>query len=128
MKVFPSVAVTSLSSLLPVEPQGLSDEGEDVRVLQDGFGRGFPCTVPTTGVHPDHQGLALLGAAADAVLQDGAVLEGVQRHHAIIVICCQEQDGGVGGARVRRLGQVMERRISEEGVRERERVGDGGGM
>lgn len=106
------------SSLLPAEPQGLSNEGKDVSVLQDGLGSGFPCTVSTTGVYPDHQRLALHRAAAHPVLQGSAVLQGVQRHHTIIVICCQKQDSRVGRARVRWLRQIMERWIPEERVRE----------
>lgn len=88
-----------------------------MRVLQDGLGGGFSCTVPTASVHPDHQRLALHGAAAHAVLQGSAILEGVEGHHSVVVICCQEQDGGVGRARVRRGGQIMERRVPGEKVR-----------
>lgn len=88
-----------------------------MRVFQDGLGGGFPCTVPTTGVHPDHQRLTLHRAATHAVLQRGAILQGVERHHAVVVICCQKQDGGVGRAGVRRVRQIMERRIPGDKVR-----------
>lgn len=85
-----------------------------MRVFQDGLGGGFSCTVPTASVHPDHQRLALHSAAAHAVLQGSTILEGVERHHAVIVVCGQKQDGGVGRARVRWGRQVMERRIPGE--------------
>ena len=84
-----------------------------MRVLQDGLGSGFPCTVPTAGVHPDHQRLALLRAAANRKLQGGAVLQGVQRHHTVVMIRRQKQHGWVWRARIRRLRQVVERRIPE---------------
>lgn len=80
-------------------------------ILQDLLGSGLPRTVPAASVHPDHQRLALLGAAAHAVLQGGAVLQGVEGNHAVVVISCQQQDGRVRRPRVRRLGQIMERRI-----------------
>lgn len=101
-------------SLPPAEPQRLSDEGEDVCVLQDGLGGGFPGAVAAARVHPDHQGLPLAGAAAHAVLQRRAVLEGVERHHAVVVVRCQQQDGRVRGARVRWLRQVVERGVPGE--------------
>lgn len=82
-----------------------------MRVLQDGLAGGFPCTVPTAGVHPDQQRLPLHGAAAYSVLQRRTVLEGVERHHAVIVICSQKQDGWVGGAGVRWLRHIMQRGI-----------------
>ncbi len=103
--------------ILPAEPKRLSDEGKDVRVLQDGLCGGFPCTMPTTGVHPDHQRLTLHWTAAYSMLQGSTILQGVERHHTIIVICCQKQDGRVGRARVRWLWQIMERRIPGEKVR-----------
>lgn len=117
----PCISRTSLpviiSSFLPAEPKCLSDEAKDVCVFQDGLGGGFPCTVPTAGVHPDHQRLTLRGAAAHSVLQGSTIFEGVERHHAIIVICCQKQDGGVGRTRVRWRRQIMERRVPGEKVR-----------
>lgn len=88
-----------------------------MRVFQDGLGGGFPCTVPTTGVYPDHQRLTLHRAATHTVLQSGTILQGVERHHTVIVICCHKQDGRVGRARVRRGRQIMERRIPGEKVR-----------
>lgn len=51
------------------------------------------------------------------MLQGGAVLQGVERHHAIVVIGCQKQDGGVGMARVRWGRQIVERRVPGEKVR-----------
>lgn len=84
-------------------------------LLQDELGSGFPGTVPTPGVHPDHQRLLLLGAAAHPVLQRGAVLEGMEGNHAVIVICCQQQDGWIGATRVRWLRQIVERRIPGKG-------------
>lgn len=42
-------------------------------------------------VHEDEQGVRLLGAAADDVLQGGDVLEGVERHHPVIVVPCQQE-------------------------------------
>lgn len=101
----------TFSLVFPAELKGLSDEGKNVRVLQDGLCGGFPCTVPTTGVHPDHQGLTLHRAVAHPILQGGTVLQSVEGNHAIIVICCQKQDGRVGRTRVRSLRQIMERRI-----------------
>ena len=89
-----------------------------MRVLQDGLGGGFPRTVPTAGVYPDHQRLTLPRAAAHTVLQGSAVLQGVQRHHAIIVICCQKEDGRVRRARVRWRRQIVERRVPGEKVRD----------
>lgn len=89
-------------------------------VLQDGLGGGFACTVPTACVHPDHEGLTLQGAAAHSVLQSSAVLQRVQGHHAVVVICRQEQDGRIGRARVRFLRQIMKRRIPGEKVRDTE--------
>lgn len=106
-----------ISSLFPAEPQGLSNEWKDVSVLQDGLGGGFPCAVPTTGVHPDHQGLTLHGATAHPILQGSTILQGVQRHHTIIVICCQKKNSRVGRTRVGWLRQIMERRVPGQRVR-----------
>lgn len=97
-----------VQSILPAQAQRLRDEGEDVRVFQDGLGGGFPSAVPAAGVHPDHQRLTLCGTAPHPVLQGSAVLEGVEGHHAVIVICRQKQDGGVRRARVGRGRQTME--------------------
>lgn len=102
------------SSVPPAEPERLSDEGKDVCVFQDDLGGGLACAVPTARVHSDHQRLELRGAAADTVLQRRAVLQGVEGHHAIVVIGCQQQNGRVAGAGVRRQRQIMERRIPEE--------------
>lgn len=102
------------SLLLPAEPQCLGDEAVDVRILQDGLGGGLPGAVPAAGVHPDHQRLALPGAAAHPLLQRRAVLQGVEGHHAVIVVPRQQQDGREGGAGVRGLRQIMERRIPGE--------------
>lgn len=104
--VFPSV--------LPAEPECLSDKGEDVRVLQDGLGGGFTCSVSAAGVDAHHQRLTLHGTAAHAVLQGGAVFQGVEGNHAVVVVCGQEQDGGVGGAGVWRRRQVVKRWIPGE--------------
>lgn len=101
------------SSVPPAEPERLGDEGKDVCVLQDDLGGGLACAVPTARVHSDHQRLELRGAAAYPVLQRRAVLQGVEGHHAIVVIGCQQQNGRVGGARVGRQGQIMEGRIPE---------------
>lgn len=90
-----------------------------MRVLQDGLGGGFPCTMPTAGVYPYHQRLTLHGAAAHSVLQSSAILQGVERHHAIIVICCQKQDGRVGRPGVWWLREIMERRIPGEKIGEK---------
>lgn len=102
------------SSLPPAKAQCLSDKGKDVRVLQDGLGSRFPCTVPTTGVHPDHQRLTLHRAAANPILQGSTELQRVQRYHTVVMICCQKQDSGVGRARVRWVRQIMEGRIPGE--------------
>lgn len=82
-----------------------------MRVLQDGLGGGFPCSMSTAGVHTYHQRLLLLRAAAHTELQGGAELERVQRNHAVIMIRRQEENRWVRGSRVRRLRQVVERRI-----------------
>lgn len=82
-----------------------------MRVFQNGLGGGLPSAVPAAGVHPDHQRLALCGTAPHPVLQGSAVFEGVEGHHAVIVVCCQKQDGGVRRARVGRRGQIMEWRV-----------------
>lgn len=82
-----------------------------MRLLQDGLGGGFPRPVPTAGVHPYHERLLLLGAAAHAVLQRGAELQRVEGHHAVVVIRRQQQDGRVGRPGVRGLRQIVERRV-----------------
>lgn len=82
-----------------------------MRVFQDGLGGGLPGTVSTAGVHPDHQRLTLRRTGAHPVLQGGAVLEGVEGHHAVVMIRRQEQDGGVRRARVGRGWQVVERGV-----------------
>lgn len=64
-------------------------------------------------VHSDHQRLALLGAAADAALQRGAVLQGVERHHAVVVVSRQKQNGRVGRAGVRWRRQIVEGGVPE---------------
>lgn len=99
--IYPLPRFPVIISIFPAKPKCLSDEGKDVCVLQDGLGGGFPCTVPTAGVYPNHQRLMLHRAAAHSVLQGSTVLQSVERHHTIIVICCQKQDGRVGRARVR---------------------------
>ncbi len=88
-----------------------------MRFLKDGLGGGFPGTVSAAGVHPDHQRLTLLRAAAHSVLQGSTVLQSVQRHHTVIMICCQKQDGREGRARVRWRRQIMVRRIPGERVK-----------
>lgn len=113
------------SSVLPADPQSLGDEGEDVRLLQDGFGGGLSRPVPAAGVHPHHERLLLLGAAAHAVLQGGAELQRVQGHHAVVVIRRQEQDGRVGRAGVGGRGKIMERRIPARGQQRPENEGKG---
>lgn len=78
-----------------------------MRVFQDGLGGGFPSAVPTAGVHPHHQRLTLRGTAPHPVLQGSTVLQGVEGHHAVIVICRQEKDGRVWRARVRWGRQIV---------------------
>lgn len=102
------------ASILPVESQRLGDEGEDVRVLQDGLGRGLPGAVSAAGVHADHQGLPLLRAATHTMLQGGTELQRVQGNHAVVVIRRQQQNRRVRWARIRRLWKVVERRIPGE--------------
>lgn len=46
-------------------------------------------------VHEDEQGICLLGVAAHNVLQGGDVFKGVERHHPVIVISCEQQNGRV---------------------------------
>ena len=101
------------SSVPPAEPERLSDEAKDVGVLQDHLGGGLACAVAAARVHSDHQRLPLHGAAAYAPLQRRAVLQRVERHHAVIVIGCQQQNGRVGGARVGLRRQIVEGRIPE---------------
>lgn len=98
----------SSCSILPAQPQRLCHEGEDVRVFQDGLGGRFPRPVPAARVHPDHQRLPLCRAAPHPVLQGSAVLEGVEGHHAVVVVRRQKQDGGVGRPRVGRGRQIVE--------------------
>lgn len=99
------------SSVPPVQAQRLSDEGEDMCLLQDGLARGLPCPVTTAGVDPDQQRLHLLWVGAHGVLQGGDELQSVEGDHAVVVVRRQQQDGWVRRTRVGRLWEVVERRV-----------------
>lgn len=112
-------SLSSTRSLLPAQAESLCDEGEDVRVFQDGLGGGFPSAVPTAGVHPHHQRLTLCGTAPHPVLQGSTVLQGVEGHHTVIVISRQKQDSRVWRARVGRGRQIVEWGIPGEQVKKK---------
>lgn len=76
-------------------------------------------------VHKDEQRVCLLGAAAHDVLQGGDILEGVERHHPVIVVPCQQEHRGVLNPVTFWDADVMERGVP--GKEEGEQWDGGGG-
>lgn len=58
-------------------------------ILQDGLSSRLARSMTAAGVHPDHERLALPGAAAHTVLQCGTVLQGVEGHHPVVMVTSQ---------------------------------------
>lgn len=68
-----------------------SNKGVGVSHLLDDLAGGLASAMTWLCVHKDEKRICLLGAAAYGVLQRGNVLEGVERHHPVIVISCQQE-------------------------------------
>lgn len=79
----------------PGDVETASDEGVGVGHLLDDLAGGLAGAVARLCVHEDEQRVRLLGAAAYDVLQGGDVLEGVERHHPVVVVPCQQEHRGV---------------------------------
>lgn len=79
----------------PGDVETASDEGVGVGHLLDDLAGGLASAVTWLCVHKDEQRVCLLGAAAYDVLQGGDVLEGVERHHPVIVVPRQQEHRGV---------------------------------
>lgn len=73
----------------------VGDECVRVGHLLDDLTGGLAGTVPRLCVHKYKQRVCLLGAPSNDVLQGGDVLEGVERHHAVIVVPSQQEHRGV---------------------------------
>lgn len=96
----------------PGDVETAGDEGVRVRHLLDHLAGGFAGTVAGLCVHEDEQRVRLLGAAAHDVLQGGDVFERVERHHPVVVVTGQQEDGRVLDPVALWDSDVMERRVS----------------
>ena len=75
----------------PGDVETASDEGVGVGHLLDDLAGGLAGAMARLCVHEDEQRVRLLGAAAYGVLQGGDVLEGVERHHPVVVVPRQQE-------------------------------------
>lgn len=98
----------------PGDVETASDEGVGVGHLLDDLAGGLAGAVARLCVHEDEQRVRLLGAAAYDVLQGGDVLEGVERHHPVIVVSCQQEHRGVLDPIAFWDADVMERGVSNK--------------
>lgn len=79
----------------PGDVETASYKGIGVSHFLDDLSSGLARAVTGLCVHKDEQRVLLLGAAAHNVLKGGNVLEGVQRHHPVIVVPRQQEHRGV---------------------------------
>ncbi len=96
----------------PGDVETAGDEGVGVGHLLDDLAGGLAGAVARLRVHEDEQRVCLLGAAAYNVLQGGDVLEGVQRHHPVVMVPRQQEHCGVLDPVALWDVDVMERGVS----------------